>query len=49
MRKLRNILTHEYPQKEEEVVKTLNKMKNFIVDLYQLIFQLSEGFKKFKN
>ncbi len=37
MRELRNILTHEYPQEEEEIAKTLNKVKNFIVDLYQLI------------
>jgi len=27
MRELRNILTHEYPQKEEEIAKTLNKVK----------------------
>ncbi|MCU4138199.1 MAG: hypothetical protein MW689_001770 [Thermodesulfobacteria bacterium] len=27
MRELRNILTHEYPQEEEEITKTLNKVK----------------------
>jgi len=30
MRELRNILTHEYPQKEEEIAKTLNKVKKMI-------------------
>jgi len=28
MRELRNILTHEYPQEEEKIAKTLNKVKN---------------------
>jgi len=27
MRELRNILTHEYPQGEEKIAKTLNKVK----------------------
>ena len=27
MRELRNILTHGYPQEEEEIAKTLNKVK----------------------
>ena len=30
MRELRNILTHEYPQEEEEIAKTLNKVKKMI-------------------
>jgi len=45
MRELRNILTHEYPQEEEEIAETLNKIRNFIVDIQELIFQLKEGFK----
>jgi len=27
MRELKNILTYEYPQEEEEIAKTLNKVK----------------------
>ncbi len=42
MRELRNILTHEYPEGEETIAETLNKVKTFTSDLNLLISQLKE-------
>lgn len=42
MRELRNILTHEYPEEEETIAETLNKVKTFTSDLDLLISQLKE-------
>lgn len=47
MRELRNILTHEYPQQEKEIAEALNKVKDFMVDLYKLILQLKEGYNNY--
>ncbi|HEM56275.1 MAG: hypothetical protein C0169_06450 [Thermodesulfobacterium geofontis] len=42
MRELRNILTHEYPEEEETIAETLNKVKVFTAELNLLISQLKE-------
>jgi uncharacterized protein YutE (UPF0331/DUF86 family) len=40
MREIRNIITHEYPEEEEIIAETLNKLKTLVEELGPLISQL---------